>query len=97
MKACISTSSPHSGERVLPVGAGSALRAVRSTVRPVAPVNPGEVLLPGDGPGFEILLVLGNTGERHPGRVVVLPGLVAGLLPRPGSPPGGAGGARLRG
>ena len=65
-------------------------RAVRHTVRPAAPVtNPREVLLPGNGPGFEILLVLGDAGERHPGRVVVLPGLVTGLLPRPEGPSAG--------
>lgn len=59
-------------------------RAVRNTVCPAAPVtNPREILLPGNGPGFEILLVLGNAGERHSGRLVVLPGLVTGLLPCP--------------
>lgn len=69
---------------------GAALRAVRNTVRPAAaPVtDPGEILLPGDGPGFEILLVLGDAGKRHFGRVVVLPGLVTGLFTRPGRPPG---------
>lgn len=82
-------------------------RAVRNTVRSAASVtNPGEILLPRNGPGFEILLVLGNTGERHSGRVVVLPGLVAGLLPCPERCSGlravcgrlrGAGGTRVRG
>lgn len=69
---------------------GAALRAVRNTVRPAAaPVtNPGEILLPGDGPRFEILLVLGDAWKRHFGRMVVLPGLVTGLFTRPGRPPG---------
>lgn len=69
---------------------GAALRAVRNTVRPAAaPVtNPRKILLPGDGPRFEILLVLGDAGKRHFGRVVVLPGLVTGLFTRPGRTPG---------
>lgn len=57
-------------------------RAVRHTVCP-APlvINPREILLPGDGPWFEILLVLRDAGERYSRGVVVFPGLVAGLLP----------------
>lgn len=78
---------------VLPVGAGFGLlpppRAVRTTVHPAAPItDPGEVLLFGDGPGFEILFVLSGAGERHSRPVVVLPGFVAGLPPRPEGPPG---------
>lgn len=71
-------------------GLRPVLGAVRNAVRPAAaPVtNPGEILLPGDGPRFEILLVLGDAWKRHFGRVVVLPGLVTGLFTRPGRPPG---------
>lgn len=92
---------------MLRLAVGTVDRAVRHTVRSAASVtNPGEILLPRNGPGFEILLVLGNTGERHSGRVVVLPGLVAGLLSRPERSSGlrtvcvrlrGAGGTQVRG
>lgn len=84
-----------------------AVVTVRNTVCPAAPVtNPREILLPGNGPRFEILLVLGNAGERNSGRLVVLPGLITGLLPCPERSSGpraicgrmrGAGGTHVRG
>lgn len=55
---------------------------VRNAARP-AVTNPGEILLLGNGPGFEVLRVLRNTGERHVGRSVVLTGLVAELPSTP--------------
>lgn len=63
---------------------------VHRTARNLTPsvTDPGEVLLPGNGPGFEVLLVLRYPGERHWGRVVVFPGLIDGLLPRPERSPG---------
>lgn len=57
------------------------------TVR-LAVTDPGEVFLPGYGPGLKVLLVLGDTGERHTGRLVVLTGLVARLPARLERPPG---------
>ena len=57
---------------------------VRHTGRPVASVtNPGEIVLSGNGPGFEILRVLRNGGKRHDGWMVVLPGLVTELSATP--------------
>jgi len=78
-----------------------AVVTVRNSGCPAAPVtNPREIILPGNGPGFEIPCVLRNTGERHFWRVVILPGFVTGLLSCPERAPAprrrGAGGTLLR-
>ena len=74
---------------------GARRAAVRDAVRPAPPVaDPREILPPGNGPGLEILFVLRDAGER----LVVLPGLVSGLPPRPERAPAptrGTPGARV--